>query len=651
MKRLTKLIIPQGIRKDRDTYFLTDLLPQYDGVVTTGSLTNVAIKESSTPTENLSTPKAFVQREYNDQVSVWFLTHNSSGNLFVKPESGNNAYEAIELGTATGDNWGTSGEDIGQSEAIEISQDNEIVYAGRKYIGKTITNQLNQALGSSDTTIYLDDITDFPTSGMAVIISSAGNVEVVSYTGVDSGSNSLTGVTRAQYNTTAQSFSVGSEVVGFRNKWLTFTSSIDSSKNIVSTSWEDWIFIGYENKVAGFSANDGSDFDEALLDLPSNYTINSIESVLAGNREIVLIGANKGNEGAIFVWDGVDTTWTRKIKVSEPIRGIIQTYVILGSGIYQTDGYRLKTLVKLPDDDDNPNKASLTFKGGSVFEKYLVLSLDTNSQNGVRNRNGLWILNLNDLSWSYHRPSSLSYSEAMGAIFLSSLNRIYIGGSYNSGSLDLFDSLDSVPKNAYGWFVYKPETAKKLVLEKVRITLEPFGLFRIYNVSNQSLNWEVVLRYYTFDRIFYQSGQVSSTSTDKSKITIYDSITPQVGDRIEIVDRESDVYPAITGETRKITAISHNTGAGTYELTVDSDFSDYPMSGQEVYIFPMRTISKTISITDLNTKIYKFSIDATGKPEFQQLLLEVEFRNNSGGGNIAPLKLSKIELECILKDD
>jgi len=357
--QITQVIpVNHGIKDN--IYFTANMRKSSDGGLCAGySMTNVGHRVASTATARLDKMKKFVERAYttasDNGINVWGLSPYSKGGLWVIPQYGSAIKQAIDLGLTPGDDWDTTNEAIGSSSALEVSNDNEIIYSGQKYVGKSITSTLDGALTSDATSVPITDASNFPATGQAVIISS-GAVECIEYTGIST--NTLTGVTRNKYYTTAQAWSNNTEIVGFRNHWLTWTSGISTSTKSPSVKWEDYIFVGRGNTIGGWKESDGSDFDEAMLTLPSNYEIVDMTTILTGAGTMILVAANRENSGDIFVWNGVDTDWARVVECGENIKKLDKNIVALGSGLYQTDTYSLSLIAEMPDDVNDITSSS-----------------------------------------------------------------------------------------------------------------------------------------------------------------------------------------------------------------------------------------------------------------------------------------------------
>ena len=629
-------IIPTNKGIKDNVYFCSGMKKTPDGNVSSGyQFSNVAQYTASSSTARLSTMRKFVDREYGQYASTWGLNPYYKGGLWVIPKYGSEVKQAIDLGLTPGDDWSTTNEDIGTSSVLEVSNDNEIIYSGRKYVGKSITSTLNGAISDTDTSIVITDATSFPSSGQAVIVD-GNHAECIEYTGIST--NTLTGVTRNKYYTTARAWSSGKEIVGFRNHWLTWTSGLGSTTKSPSVKWEDHIFVGRGHTIGGWKENDGSDFDETMLTLPANYEIVGMTTLLTGAGTMVLIAANRENAGDIFIWNGVDKTWSRIVACEENIKAIDKNIVALGTGLYQTDTYSLSLLAELPD---NKNDITLSeFKVSDIkIHKNEVLCLLSAGDKRPRYKSGLWIYNLADRDWLFVPPYERETVITMGTIFVSSEWKILVS-KYNS--IDRLNSGYS-SKESYYQILYNPNNGNIFKLQELKLNLHPVSdKYWLEAADSSDMDIDVIVRVFDFQRPFYEYLQTSGAGTDASHFAVTKTQgMPRVGDRIEIQDNGGN--DAIAGLPRNITAIT--TGASTYTLTLDEalpeTLTDY---AKNIILNPLKKL-KTITLDSYKIDPDKLRIIPNGQPKFKKLMIEVEIRDKGDKTYSPQIQLNSIELK------
>ena len=628
-----------GIREG-GAFFGCNMRKSVDGGVIAGyNMIDIGHRVTSTQTARLSVIQKFIQREYTSTqsiVTIWGFGKYSKGDLWVYPYYADDIKQGIDLGATGGDNWNTTNEDAGASSALEVCNDNEIVYSGRKYVGKTITSTLDGALAIDATSIDVVDASSFPSAGQATIISNIYS-ECIEYTGKTA--NQLTGVTRNKYYTTARAWATGTEIVAFRNKWLTWTTGLGSAVKSPSVKWEDYIFVGRGYTVGGWKENDGSDFTQAMLTLPANYEIVDMTTVLTGAGTMVLIAANRENSGDIFIWNGVDTTWSRIIPCGENIKKIDSNFVALGSGLYQTDTYSLSLLGELPDDKNNPTQANFDVTGMSAQKKEVFCLAKPSPATGQRNRVGLWIFSLQDRDWSFIPVYGGDvYNRTTGNVFISSEWKILISTNYKNASVNRFHQGANW---AYYQIVYNPNTAHTLKLQEIKLNLQTDIVnywMETYDASN--LDLDIIVRVYDFKRPFYQYTNLATASPDATHLVVDKTLgLPRVGDRVELLENGSNNN--IASRPRNITAIATATN---YTLTLDSALSETPTdSSQLVLLNPLKKV-KTISLTSYKIDPKQLKMLVSGQPEFQKLMVEVEFRDRGVKTYTIMPQLNSIEL-------
>ena len=642
--QITQVIpINHGIKDN--IYFATNMRRAFDGGLVAGySSSNVGHKVISTATARLETMSRFTERAYttatNNGINVWGLSPYYDGGLWVIPQYGNSIEQAIDLGLTPGDDWNNTDCDVGYSSALETTNDNEIIYSGRKYVGKSITSTLNGSIAVGDTSIAITDATDFPATGQAVITNSSG-AECIEYTGITT--NTLTGVTRNKYYTTAQVWSDNTEIVGFRNHWLTWTAALGATTKSPSVKWEDYILIGRGHTVGGWKDDDGADFDEAMLTLPSNYEIVDITTVLTGAGTMILIAANRENSGGIFVWNGVDTDWSRIIECGESIKKLDKSFVALGSGLYQTDTYSLSLVAELPDDKNDITSANFNITDIKVYKNEVICAIKSTGANRPRIRGGLWIYGLATRDWLYCAPPSRDEKLSTGAIFVSSEWKILYSTNYKLGSIErLNSSQDTGP--SFAQTIYDPNNGKTLKLQEVKLNLHPISSkYWLETSSSSDLDVDIIVRVYDYQRPFFQYVQTSGAGTDTTHFAISKTLgMPHVGDRMEITDNGGNA--AIAGLPRNITAIT--TGASTYTLTLDTalpeTLTDY---AKTIFMNPLKKL-KTITLNSYKINPDDLRIVPVGQPKFKKLMIEVEIRDRGNESTTSPaIQLNSIELK------
>ena len=620
-----------GMHKDGAFFCANMRKGSNGGILADYSLANFATKTASTKTANLSTILGWAQREYGSQLTGKTTTFgkDSGGRIFAIDKDGSAIHQCL-----------VNSKTDGVARGIATDPHNEVVISSSRYLGRTVTSTLDGAIAIDATEVDVADATGFPASGYIFIKDNLGG-ETLQYTGIST--NQLTGVTRGKYNTTAATHATGKEVIAFDDDWKDLGANQALNVRPIIKS-EDTILVGNVNTVAGYSESDGSDWDTAKLTLPSDCDIVDFSEILTGSGLRIIIAANRGARGSLFIWDreGGDE-WEREIPLEENIQRLHKTYVGLATGVYETDGYGISLVKSLPDDDQEIRSADFDIQ--DIKSKGNFLLITANNGQFDRNRSGLWVLDLTNSVWYYILPSNYaSYGTSYGAIFISSSWQILIGTNYNEGAVDSLTTTAKARGNYYQ-IIYDPQARMggnpTLLLKQLKLDIDN-KLKQYYN--NNDLDFEVIARVYDFKRPFLQYAQTSAASSAKSEIVISSALgVPEVGDRVEIISRSYVSYSDVAGAPRNVTAVV--AGTGKYTITLDDDLpalidASTGTAVQTLLINPLKKIQK-IEVDDASVNLKELIITAKDQQEYKKLIIEIEFRCNDTG--IAP-RLNSIEV-------
>jgi hypothetical protein len=614
----------KGIKNKGGSYFTSNMRKSPDGIglISDYNLSNSFVHTAGATSEWLYDIRNWVEKMDGTTTTYWGLGASGDGKLNLYVVISGSLFLAIK-GTQA-----MTTSSITRRNGLIVDFGNEVIAVGTRYIGRTITTTLNGAVAIGATTIDVTSATNLPTAG-EIFISDGTNSETFSYTGKNV--NQLTGVTKGLYNTTDQAHVSGKTVFGFKNDWHDLEASGVGGAAI---KFQDYILVANAPYIAGWSAVDGSDFDVSLTSftIPAYYSITDLSLITTGAGERVLISVEKGNEGALIVWDGVSADWDIMIPLSENPARLLGDIVAMDSGIYQTDGYTLRLLAPLPDDEGEINSSDL--RVSDMKRKGDMLLITTNSAKLNRNRSGLWMLDLNDFDWSYIQPSNKgAYGIDFVSIFISSSWDIYVSTTYGSGAID---SLSSTPcsRGNYVQILYDPQATRVLRLKDFRLGL---SLKQKTYINNEDFNFDIIVRYYTFTKAFLQYSSISGASADAGEIKLTQTSfgLPVAGDRIEVIEKTTVAQPDIAGAIRNITSIT--TAAGVHTCELDENLPATPSAASAsstVLINPLiKTEKKSFTGRTLDPKDLVFA--AKGYPDFKKMIVEVEIRNN-GSTTIAP---------------
>src|SRR5690606_9486195 len=130
-----------------------------------------------------------------------------------------------------------------------------------------------------------------------------------------------------------------------KDNWIDLGESLTSSTR-QCIKWEDENFFVSGNIISGYKLEDGSDF-ATKLELSTDKIIIDLGLLQTSATSYILVGANSGENGYIYVWDGKDTqTISERELKNNNITRIWDNYIATDNGIYQYDGTNLELIVQ-----------------------------------------------------------------------------------------------------------------------------------------------------------------------------------------------------------------------------------------------------------------------------------------------------------------
>ena len=622
--------LSRGMNNNGGAYFCQNIRPSLnDGVFAGISMSNLAVRASSTPTANLGRIVNFTQ--VGLKTPTGFSTSfgkDTDGDLYFYP-FGRTLTRMMDYSQT-----------IGVSNGLMVDTNETVVYTGAQYIGREYHTTLDGDIDASANTIDLTDATNFPNAGYAFIADTL-HPEVIQWTGKST--NQLTGVTRGKYNTTAATHSSGATVYYFKDNWIDLGTSLTSSTRRC-IRWEDENFFVNGNIISGYKLEDGSDFATKLT-LSTDKTIIDLGLLQTSATSYILIGANSGENGYIYVWDGKDTqTISERELKNNNITRIWDNFIATDNGIYQYDGTNLELIVQPLENDNLLSGGVMGVHDMKVIKNYLLYTTSSGYTN--RNKGGLWYVDLTNRDRYYVLPSNYNYNDIyFGAIFPTS-SIILVSSDYLGGAVDIIREAPKSRGSIYQ-FLYNPTNSKVLQLKRLRINLSTDTktvLDQITSPNTANANFEIIVRGYDFTKPFIRRSQLKSgeTPTGSNQFIIVDTLgVPSVGDRAEIVDRTSVNNSAMA--PRNITSIV--AGTGKYTITVDEDFP-YAIGATEQNSFadvvfnPLKRIG-SIKVENTAINLQGYDIPLLNQPMFKKMLFEIEVRCTST--NISP-ELNSLEV-------
>ncbi len=634
---MNKQIIPlnRGMNKNGGAFFCQNIAPARDDGVYAGlSLTAESTKSyiSSSTAYYLNPIYSFAQLgNYNNYYTMSIWGRDNTGDIHLINYTGTYICKAADYGQ-------TNGAAIG----ICVSPQGELLYSGSQYIGKAFTTTLSGEFAASANTCDLTSASDFPNAGYGLVIegNSLTKCEVFQWTGKSS--NQLTGVTRGKYNTTNQTHAAGSNVYFFDDDWKDLGAADATSTRIMKT-WEDKTLIANGRYVATIDSSGTLDADALVL--PTGYAVVDFGFLPTGSSSKILVCANKDETGSIFVWDGTDTKYMTQINL-ENISRADGFYIATELGIYQCNGATVDLFWRAPDSDTSV--FGKRFLVNDIKEKGEYILIASSPSGRIRSFGGLYIVSKNNNDTFFLASNGLGKNDiTISSIHNSSENNLLLGTSYNGGAIEKIQNLPTKNGSQY-WYQFKPANAQTIKLKRIKLNIGSDLVEDTY--PHGDFNFDAVVRYYDFTRPFYQRNQLKAGNAESAAgtLVISDLCTPQVGDRVEILDGGYASY-VNAGCPRNITAVT--AGSGKYTLTLDEDLptatttGTYNWSG-DVSVIPLKKAGKVSVNGDIF--LQDLSFDIPDQPEGKKFIFEIEIRNNDTTiGTIPELNYMEVYYDII----
>jgi len=560
---------------------------------------------------------------------IWGLCSN--GNIYAIDTLGANPNFAMDTNQTQS-----------SARGIIIDSTNQLVWTNNRYIGRAITTTLSGTTSDTTSTISLTDAASFPSSGEGFIKDGNSNCESFSWSGKSS--NDLTGCSRWLRKSPSGGLphSAGCVVYYFDEDAKDIGSANTTSTRELFV-WENRTLFANGRYLGYYIAADMSDIDVDYVDMGAGYDIVDFGELPQGGASYVLVGANKDENAKIGVYNGVDTAFLKYIPVNENITCMCDDLVATDSGLYYCDGYKLTSVWKLPDMEENiRNGTNALITDIKQKGKYIYL---TTSASGVnRNRSGLWIIEreTGEAFYVFDAQHS-SYGNNYYSVFLSSEKLVLTSSNYNGGSIDLLSETPST-RGEVVQIEYDSQTSKYLTLKNIRLNILPeFG--RYYNNTNQQFT--IIARTYDYSKPFTQYSELTAgTPSGASQLIIVNSLgVPDLGDTIELAGRTASTQVDSAGAIRKVTGV---TAVGsTYKIDVDEAFptaidATTQSSPLKVFIRPLKEFSRKTIDSESMSQLY-MDLKGTNQPRFRgKIFLELEVRYSNT--SIAQV-IDNVELE------
>mgnify|MGYP005635200879 CR=1 FL=1 len=350
----------------------------------------------------------------------------------------------------------------------------------------------------------------------------------------------------------------------------------DASYKRQIENFEDLTLIGNGNYLAGYSADDGSDFASAYVELPKGSEFAS----MCANRNL-LIGVNKNNVGQTLLWNGWSDAWLSKVNYENTI-STIKKYganwlVFSGAYIWLTDGYSRNLLTRIPVDGADLNASQINYdEQVEIVNDLIIIGSPRGIVGLTRAKKGLYIYDISRREWYFspleNKYSKLAYYDALvtSLCFDSWTNYLicgWYGSDLNSGKfISTITSLEYSTENSI--YISPPIKFNGFAnLKRVKVVLSP-NIRQYYNKGDDDLTIDVYALY--LSKNLWNYGQVSASATAQNQVKVDGTISgandAEVGDIVWFLEGQN------SDEKKTITAISDEDTANEV-WTLDSNLS------------------------------------------------------------------------------
>jgi hypothetical protein len=385
-------------------------------------------------------------------------------------------------------------------------------------------------------------------------------------------------------------------------------------------SFEDLIVMTNGNKLATLNVQTSS-FAASAFTLPSKDFARAVRA----NSKGLLIGINRGNRCAFFLWDGnSDRSISPWIWKSGNIQAIVakedRWIVITNREILETDGYQAIPLVTMPNFEINTSYLSVLPQGAQVINDYLLIANTT--PYASRLRGGVWVLDLKTKLFEYAPVSNGgTMNNTMGAVFFDSNFRTHVSYKTTIPNRKYIGHLtNDAPSRAYVITGELGAGNRKKTAEGAKLSLGISPQLRF----SFPITFNVAVKLYKFGRPLWTYAQQKVTASTNNQITVDGTASgyneAQVGDEVTIMEGTN------AGQTAHITSISGQ-GTSTEIWTLDTSLTGLTEQNVHITVQPFKLLKKH-SLTSL-TELKDLYFSCKNQLQGQKFLLKILFDNIS----------------------
>lgn len=392
--------------------------------------------------------------------------------------------------------------------------------------------------------------------------------------------------------------------------------------------YEDWVLIGNKNKVALLNITDDS-FNTAAFTLPSDFVIRSIKAGKNG----VLIGANKGNQGILVLWDVYSirsiTPWIyTEGNITSIVKFKEQWIVAMNGKFLITNGYQILSEISLPDIGIRGEVSTPDYPAGMIIkDNYLFVTHSNITRQPNRLKNAVWIYDFRTRLWEICLASNNEDSVRYGALFFDNIYNFivsYVSSSDVSSKRYIAKIYENIPRKSF--YITAPlgvggtkKTAEGLIFSLAFDT--------VASTHTPTPDWKITAKIFDFKKQLWNFSRTSLASTAANKLLINGSSPnfscADVGDEVTVVEGVN------ANETRQVIAVE-NKGTISEAWTLDLSLPYLTEQYAKLNVSGFKKIGeKTISSHKL--KDYYFNINQS--PQGKKFLIKLLFESNADSSN------------------
>lgn len=402
--------------------------------------------------------------------------------------------------------------------------------------------------------------------------------------------------------------------------------------------WEDTMYIGNGTYLASLQddATAEGSFSASNKQLPNGYEFRCG----AANNNYLLVGMNKNdNTGQLGLWDGFTDGWNFLKPVNDIIYSIVPYktgwIVIIGAGVYFTDGINLQLLSYFPDLDTILVAMGIIPNGMTIVRDKLIINGGPNTYS--RAKKGCWIFDIATRSWNFnayeHASTKYSvYSGAAGAVYyMPAFNRIYIGYTVDTTSqanTNFIGLTNLSRRNASSGtddnIIISPvlNFGEKVILKNCVVEIEPDP--QGYSTRIAAPDLDITLKVADSLKNIWHYGEANATASSTTTIRVDGSVSTynlgSVGDEVWVLQGTNG------GLRTEIQSIA-NDGTNTETWTVSPALTGNTEDTVELNITPFTIMDGTKTLSDYSQN--RIFFDCGGFEVHGSCMLELIFNQTN----------------------